>query len=55
MRGWGGGRRSGSQYREFFTCTGKSVNLFQLVIGLEILYMVILLTDWSCYLLEIKR
>ena len=46
---------SGSQHREYFDCTGKGVNLFWPIIGLEIPYMVILLVDWRCYLTEIKR
>ena len=31
------------------------MNLFQPISGLEIPYMVILLVNWRCYLLEIKR
>ena len=45
----------GSQYKEYFTCTGKGEKLFLPISELEIPYMVILLVDWRCYLLEIKR
>ena len=53
--GEGGGRGSGSQYREYFICTGKGVSLFQPISGLELPYIVIRLVDWRCCLLEIKR
>ena len=50
----GAGRRVGPSTGNNI-CTDKGVNLFQPISGLELPYIVILLVDWRCYLLEIKR